>query len=94
MYLIYVHRGPLCLRVCISVGMCHHGAVFSPSVHDIKAMTVDSVMKGLPRFTHIRLAIHLLHVIKYITLEDLQEALTFTQNCSPVVKLEKMSMTL
>ena len=32
---------------------------------------------------------HLLHIIRYSTLEDLQEALIITLNCSPVVWLEK-----
>ena len=35
---------------------------------------------------------HLLHVIRYIILEDLQEALIITLNCSPVVWLNKASV--
>ena len=35
---------------------------------------------------------HLLHIIKYIILEDLQEAVIVTLNCSPVVWLENSSV--
>ena len=37
---------------------------------------------------------HLLHIIKYITLEDLQEALNFTLNTFPVVWLENSPVAI
>ena len=55
-HLIYDHNGHIYLRMCVIIKMCQHGRNFSPPVCDVKTMIVDSVMKGLPHFTHILLA--------------------------------------
>ena len=89
-YLDNDHNSHVCLRVCILVEMCRHRGIFSPSMHDIKTMTVDSEMEGLSCLTHILLATP--PAFKYITLEDLQETLIVTLNYSPVVWLENMSV--